>query len=177
MALDLKYNMNSIGGRKMYEVRSKLKLVIPASVNFKTVKKYINSQNVILVEETDFESLKKNIHNAEELMIAFSNVNLCSEVYSLIKPMYDYETGDISFYEDYDGIPSGYHIRLISVATTTMGREWRCGSLFKFVLEKDAPAPEPVEVKAPAKKKSTKAPAKKKSTSTKTKTTSRRKTK
>jgi len=159
----------------MYEVRSRLKLDIPSSVNVKTVKKYINSQNVILVEDTDRETLKKNITRSEELMIAFSNVNLSGEVYSLIKPMYDIETGDISFYEDSDGIPSGYHIRLMAVSTTTMGRDWVCCSLFKFVLEKDEPVPEPVEVKAPAKKKATKAPAKKKSTSTKTKTTSRRK--
>jgi hypothetical protein len=65
----------------------------------------------------------------------------------------------------------------MAVSTTTMGRDWVCCSLFKFVLEKDEPVPEQIEVKAPTKKKTSKAPAKKKSTSTKTKTTSRRKTK
>ena len=158
----------------MFEFKSRLKLDVPSNCDLKSLKKWIACQRAISVGiDFPFHEILKGVDPVNKLatlmMVMNNSDGICvDENYLLIQPEFDIENQELSFFEDSDGVPSGYHLKLMEV-TVSSGIAQRRVTLPKFYLIKDA-IPEPIKTVTPKKKSKTTA-----KTSNKTATSSKKK--
>jgi hypothetical protein len=150
----------------MYEFRSEIKVDIPGVLNVKSFKKWVSSQRAIFIQkDIDLEEFRFNTSTPS----FFGEVNLVDDGYLLIQPEYDIDKGVIYFFEDVDGIPEGYHVkvRMIYLPSSTSKKYL---TKLSMVLVKDEPKKEfkPIQPETPK--------PKKKSTGTKSKAASKKTT-
>jgi hypothetical protein len=150
----------------MYEFRSEIKVDIPGVLNVKSFKKWVSSQRALFIQkEIDLSNYKFN----PSIPSFFGEVNFLEDGYLLIQPEYDIDKGVIYFFEDVDGIPEGYHIRVRMIFLPAPSLQKKLTKL-SMVLVKDEPEGEfkPIQPETPK--------PKKKSTGTKSKAASKKTT-
>ena len=125
----------------MFDVRSSLPLKVPNSVK-KSFTKWVSAQRAIIVQSEVNPQMRPG-YGGEPMaatLAIVTGVNLTKDIYLLIQPIYDPVKGEISFFEDADGIPNGYGVDLkfvwIASIDDAKGNKSVRSLHFYFVLKK-----------------------------------------